>query len=108
MDANKTDFKNMTMLTEDTSPEHHADNPEDQSAGEEVRSPRSTPLTCRHDKEASSLAYSQSGAKTEADNTISDPSAFGDYHIRGSSLTTMQKTKKHPFFLILTNRYCSR
>ena len=106
---------NMTTWSEDISPEHHADNSddhadnsvdqrdnsddhadnsedqrdnsEDQSAGKEAQPPRSTPVTCGYDKEASSLAYSQSGARTEADNTISDPSAFGEFHNPDDLLT---------------------
>ena len=92
MDANTTDFKDTIMPTEDIPPVHHIDYLENQSAGEEVRSPL---LTCRDEKETSSLAYSQSGAKTDAENTISVPSAFGDHQMRGSSPTTIQKTEKY-------------
>ena len=35
--------------------------------------------------------HSQSGAKTDADNTISAPSAFGDHPKTSNDSTTMQK-----------------
>ena len=88
MDANTTDFKDTIMPTEDIPPVHHIDYLENQSAGEEVRSPL---LTCRDEKETSSLAYSQSGAKTDAENTISVPSAFGDHPMTNSAPTTTNK-----------------
>ena len=77
--------------------EDQRNNPKHQSAEEEAQAPRPVPATRGYEKEASSLAYSQSGAKTEADNTISDPSAFGEFHSLDGSLTTTQKTEMYPW-----------
>ena len=93
MYADMIDTKDATMPTEEVPlPVHHRDHLEGQSAEEELPIPF---LNCREEKGSSSLAFSQSGAKTDADNTISVPSAFGDHPMTSSAPTTTQKIERY-------------
>ena len=93
MYADMIDTKDATMPTEEFPlPVHHRDHLEGQSAEEELPIPL---LNCRQEKGSSSLAFSQSGAKTDADNTISVPSAFGDHPMTSSAPTTTQKIENY-------------
>ena len=93
MYADMIDTKDATMPTEEVPlPVHHRDHLEGQSAEAELPIPL---LNCREEKGSSSLAFSQSGAKTDADNTISVPSAFGDHPMTNSVPTTTQKIERY-------------
>ena len=94
MYADMIDTKDATMPTEEVPlPVHHRDHLEGQSAEKELPIPL---LNCREEKGSSSLAFSQSGAKTDADNTISVPSAaFGDHPTTSSVPTTTQKIERY-------------
>jgi len=93
MYANMTDTKDAPMPTEEfPRPVHHSDHQEIKSAVEELPIPL---FNCKDERGSSSLALSQSGAKTDADNTISAPSAFGDHPKTSNDSTTMQKEEYH-------------